>query len=107
MREITIYKSDLSNLLVDRTKSMVNLIIFVLPFLVKDESQTAMFETEKSALPNNFDQFHLNCSGECNVHYHKTESRGISKLQIQIIAAITYRIYVKMFLLVCSVFIKQ
>ena len=48
MREITIYKSDLSNLLVDRTKSMVNLIIFVLPFLVKDESQTAMFETGKS-----------------------------------------------------------
>ena len=40
MREeikITVHKSGPSNLLVDRTKSMVKLIIFVLSFVVKDE----------------------------------------------------------------------
>ena len=33
----TVCKSGPSNLLVDRTKSMVKLVIFVLPFVVKDE----------------------------------------------------------------------
>ena len=36
-KKITVHKSGPSNLLVDRTKSMVKLIIFVLPFVVKDE----------------------------------------------------------------------
>ena len=35
--KITVRKSGPSNLLVDRTKSMVKLIIFVLSFVVKDE----------------------------------------------------------------------
>ena len=34
---ITVHKSGPSNLLVDRTKLMVKLIIFVLSFVVKDE----------------------------------------------------------------------
>ena len=36
-KKITVHKSGSSNLLVDRTKSMVKLIIFVLSFVVKDE----------------------------------------------------------------------
>ena len=36
-RKITVYKSGPTNLLVDRTISMVKLIIFVLSFVVKDE----------------------------------------------------------------------
>ena len=36
-KKITVHKSGPSNLLVDRTKSMVKLIIFVLSFVVKDE----------------------------------------------------------------------
>ena len=36
-RKITVHKSGPFNLLVDRTKSMVKLIIFVLSFVVKDE----------------------------------------------------------------------
>ena len=40
MREenkITVHKSSPSNLLVERTKSMVKLVIFVLSFVVKDD----------------------------------------------------------------------
>ena len=36
-KKITVHKSGPSSLLVDRTKSMVKLIIFVLSFVVKDE----------------------------------------------------------------------
>ena len=36
-KKITVHKGGPSNLLVDRTKSMVKLIIFVLSFVVKDE----------------------------------------------------------------------
>ena len=36
-KKITVHKSGPSNLLVDRTESMVKLIIFVLSFVVKDE----------------------------------------------------------------------
>ena len=36
-KQIAFHKSGPSNLLVDRTKSMVKLIIFVLSFVVKDE----------------------------------------------------------------------
>ena len=36
-KKIYVHKSGPSNLLVDRTKSMVKLIIFVLSFVVKDE----------------------------------------------------------------------
>ena len=36
-KKIAIHKSGQSNLLVDRTKSVVKLIIFVLSFVVKDE----------------------------------------------------------------------
>ena len=34
--KITVYKSGQSNLLVDRTKSMVKLVTFMLSFVVKD-----------------------------------------------------------------------
>ena len=36
-KKIAFHKSGPSNLLVDRTKSVVKLIIIVLPFAVKDE----------------------------------------------------------------------
>ena len=36
-KKIAFHKSGPSNLLVDRTKSIVKLIIFVLSFVVKDE----------------------------------------------------------------------
>ena len=36
-KKIIVRKSGPSNLLVDKTKSLVKLIIFVLPFVVKDE----------------------------------------------------------------------
>ena len=36
-KKVTVHKSGPSNLIVDKTKSMVMLIIFVLSFVVKDE----------------------------------------------------------------------
>ena len=66
--KITVHKSGPSNLLVDRTKSMVKLIISVLSFVVKDEFPNINVQIrEESVLSNNYDQFYLNCSGVCNI----------------------------------------
>ena len=52
--KITVHKSGPSNLLVDRTNSMVKLIIFVLPFVVKDEFPNINVQIrEESVLSNN------------------------------------------------------
>ena len=52
--KIGFYKSGPSNLLVDRTKSIVKLIIFVLSFVVKDESpHSSIWAREVSVLSNN------------------------------------------------------
>ena len=53
-KETTIYKSGPSNHLVDRAKSMVKFIIFVLPIVVKDEFPNSnIWAKEVSVLSNN------------------------------------------------------
>ena len=53
-KKIAFHKSGSSNLLVDRTKSIVKLIIFVLSFVVKDESPNSnIWVREVSVLSNN------------------------------------------------------
>ena len=47
-KKITVDKSGKPNLLVDRTKSMVKLIIFTLPFVVKDEFLKSSVWSRKS-----------------------------------------------------------
>ena len=54
MQKITAHKSGPSNLLVDRTKTMVKLINFVLVVVVKDNS---VFESENGLTI--YDQFYL------------------------------------------------
>ena len=51
-----------------------------------------MFEPEKSRFYLIiFDQFYLNCSGMCNVHYHKRDTGEKMNYSFNIVAAVTYR----------------
>ena len=68
-KKIAFHKSGPSDLLVDKTRSIVKLIIFVLLFVVKDESPIPIFKSGNCwYYLTIYDQFHLNCSGVCCVH---------------------------------------
>ena len=65
----------LYHILVDRTKSMVKLTIFVVSFVVKDELLNINASIrEKSLLPKSLWPVLLNCLGICNSHYYMRNS---------------------------------
>ena len=54
VKKITIHKSDLLNLLLNRTKSVVKLTVYVLSFVVNDEFLNSNVKVrEESVLSNN------------------------------------------------------
>ena len=54
VKKITIHKSDLLNLLLNRTKSVVKLTVYVLSFVVNDEFLNSNVKfREESVLSNN------------------------------------------------------
>ena len=54
VKKITVHKSDLLNLLLNRTKSVVKLTVYVLPFVVNDEFLNSNVKVrEESVLSNN------------------------------------------------------
>ena len=111
-KKISFQKSDPSNLLVDRAKSMVKFIIFVMWFVVKNEQyfRIAMFESGKCwYYLTVHDKFYLNCSGVCDVYYYTRDSGGKVNYRLNIIAAVTYRVdwVFKLYLNLCSCDLEQ
>ena len=54
VKKITLHKSDLLNLLLNRTKSVVKLTVYVLSFVVNDEFLNSNVKVrEESVLSNN------------------------------------------------------
>ena len=94
-RKITVHKSGPFNLLVDRAKSMVKLIIFVLSFVVKDEFPNSnVWVREESLLSNNLWSVLLKLFTEVySIHYYIRDSRRKMNYRFNIIAMVTYKIY--------------